>query len=52
MVDDNTILTSVKNLKSPRQLTEKLVKLAKENGGTDNITAVIIKASTGGEESK
>lgn len=52
MVDDNTILTVVKDIKSPQKVTEKLVMLAKENGGTDNITAVVIKASTGGEEKK
>ena len=52
MVDDNTILSMVKNGESPDLITENLVKLAKENGGTDNITAVIIKASTGGEEKK
>lgn len=52
MVDDNTILSMVKNGGSPDLITENLVKLAKENGGTDNITAVIIKASTGGEEKK
>lgn len=52
MVDDNTILTVVKDIKSPQKVTENLVMLAKENGGTDNITAVVIKASTGGEEKK
>lgn len=50
MVDDNIILNVVKNGKSSDKIAENLVKLAKEKGGTDNITAVIIKALSGGEE--
>jgi protein phosphatase len=49
MVDDKTIADIVKESCEPKIITEKLVNLAKENGGTDNITAVIIKTTDGGD---
>ena len=49
MVDDKTIENIVKESSEPQIITERLVNLAKENGGTDNITAVIIKTTDGGD---
>lgn len=49
MVSDETILDIIKNSDDASIISEKLVSLAKENGGTDNITAVIISNFAGGE---
>lgn len=49
MVSDETIFNVIKNSEDLSLLSQKLVSLAKENGGTDNITAVIISNFAGGE---
>ncbi len=49
MVSDETIFNVIKNSEDSSLLSQKLVSLAKENGGTDNITAVIISDFAGGE---
>lgn len=49
MVDDETIFNTVKSGTDITSTANKLISLAKQNGGTDNITAVLIKASNGGD---
>ena len=49
MVSDETILGIIKDSDDASFISQKLVSLAKDNGGTDNITAVIIKNFAGGE---
>ena len=46
MVSDDEILELVKNTADPREVCEKLVALANAHGGTDNITAILIKTPT------
>ena len=43
MVKDEEILDIVRINKEPEDIAEKLVKLANDNGGRDNITVTIIK---------
>ena len=46
MVDDNTIEAVLKTASNPQTACDKLIALANENGGRDNITVIIV--STGG----
>lgn len=49
LVDDNAIQSIVKGA-APEEITEKLVTMANQNGGNDNITVVVIcNALTGSE---
>ena len=43
MVDDETILDTVKNYSSSKDISEYLCNLAKNNGGVDNITVITIR---------
>lgn len=43
MVSDDEISELVKNTSDPREACEKLVALGNAHGGTDNITAILIK---------
>ena len=43
MVDDETILDIVRESQSSKEVSEHLCKLAKENGGIDNITVITIR---------
>lgn len=49
MVSDDIISDVITNEKEANAITNKLIQLAKENGGTDNITVVTIKPYDGGE---
>lgn len=42
MVDEKEIYETVKNTQNPQEACERLVERANENGGRDNITAIII----------
>ncbi|MGB7340224.1 MAG: PP2C family serine/threonine-protein phosphatase [Phototrophicaceae bacterium] len=46
MVNDNDILEIVKNSQDPQDACSKLIALANAHGGTDNITAILIKTPT------
>ena len=46
MVSDDEMLELVQNTADPREACEKLVALANAHGGTDNITATLIKTPT------
>ncbi len=48
MVSDETIAHVFSKDDLPENMTNTLVNLAKENGGTDNITVIIIKSENGG----
>lgn len=43
MVEDNVILSVVRQGGSSKETAEKLMELAKENGGLDNITVIVIR---------
>lgn len=49
MVDNETIMTTVKD-SVPKESSEKLIALANENGGSDNITVVVICNDLSGGE--
>lgn len=49
MVSDDMISDVITNENEAKDITDKLIHLAKENGGTDNITVVTIKPYDGGE---
>ena len=49
MVSDEMISNVIADEKEVTSITNKLIHLAKENGGTDNITVVAIKPYDGGE---
>ena len=49
MVSDEIISNVIADEKEVTSITNKLIHLAKENGGTDNITVVAIKPYDGGE---
>lgn len=48
MVDDQTIQSILESASSPQSACEKLVSAANQNGGRDNITAIVV--SVGSEE--
>lgn len=48
MVDDETILSIIEDSQSMEDACSKLIKLANENGGKDNITAVLVAAEKKG----
>lgn len=43
MVDDDTILETVKSCDTSKEVSERLCELAKNNGGVDNITVITIR---------
>ncbi len=43
MVEDDVILNAVKNSGTSRETAETLIEIAKENGGLDNITVIVIR---------
>ena len=43
MLDDKDILEVVKDLPDPQHSVEKLIEMANEAGGTDNITVAIME---------
>ncbi|MEL6524740.1 MAG: hypothetical protein AAFQ07_03425 [Chloroflexota bacterium] len=43
MVSDDDIFEIIQNTPDPQQACDKLVALANNNGGADNITAILIK---------
>jgi protein phosphatase len=47
MVDDDDILRVVEQLKEPRAICDRLVTLANEQGGEDNVTAVVVRIVDG-----
>ena len=49
MVTDKDILDAIRNNSDVNIICERLVVMARENGGLDNITVIIIKAELGGE---
>ncbi len=52
MVSDEEILEIIKKHSSPEDIVQKLVNMANENGGTDNISVVVISADEKGGDSK
>lgn len=48
MVSEDVIADILSNGDDPQNMTDNLVRLAKENGGKDNITVVIVKSENGG----
>jgi len=50
MVTDSAISKIISKNTKAKDITSKLVTLAKKNGGTDNITVVAIKGENGGEK--
>ena len=50
MVNDSAIADIISTGDKPQSITESLVKLAKENGGKDNITVVTVKSENGGDK--
>lgn len=49
MVDDETILETVRDSKSSKEISENLCELAKANGGIDNITVISVRILEEGE---
>jgi len=45
MVTDNEILNTVLHTKTPHRATKKLIGLANKAGGTDNISAIVVKVA-------
>jgi protein phosphatase len=49
LINDNDIMEQVLSAQDVEQACEKLINMAKENGGYDNITVVVIHNSKGGD---
>ncbi len=47
MVSDEDILAVVEKLKEPREICDRLVTMANEHGGEDNVTAVVVRIVEG-----
>ncbi len=45
MIRDQDLLNALTEQSSPQAICDKLIKLANENGGEDNITAIVIQVS-------
>ena len=48
MVDDQDILQVVQDYQTPEAICKRLVTMANEHGGEDNVTAVVISVVEGG----
>jgi serine/threonine protein phosphatase PrpC len=48
MVDDGDILQVVQEFGTPEAICKRLVTMANEHGGEDNVTAVVIAVVEGG----
>ncbi|HWZ92032.1 MAG TPA: Stp1/IreP family PP2C-type Ser/Thr phosphatase [Polyangiaceae bacterium] len=51
MIDDDEILALVQSSPELSDVCRKLIALANEHGGEDNITAVVVRIDAGGDES-
>ena len=50
MVSDSDIADIVSKGAEPQNMTDNLVRLAKQNGGKDNVTVVTVKSENGGDK--
>jgi protein phosphatase len=51
MIEDDEILALVQSSPELPDVCRKLIALANEHGGEDNITAVVVRIDAGGEDS-
>ena len=51
MIEDEEILALVQSSPELSDVCRKLIALANEHGGEDNITAVVVRIDAGGEDS-
>lgn len=50
--DDDEIVNEIKLRSGPQELAERLVQLANDNGGRDNVTVIVVDVAVTGEDSR